>query len=208
MRDYPNGSEDGDAMDVALRVKRLLTSAGYRVVLLKKSADENVDYRRRVTRAERAGADLGVSIHTYTDDHRVFVQRVGLYREGVTTNGKTLRLTFQNADTAAKSQRYAQTIAAARSRHEQQTVTVTDNSFDGRAPIWEGNIPMISLIATRTPWVYNEFGTTTGGGSAPIGEAAAETYARGLAEGIRKARPNKCAQLGRSLPRRGNDRPS
>ncbi|MFT3899775.1 MAG: N-acetylmuramoyl-L-alanine amidase [Gordonia sp. (in: high G+C Gram-positive bacteria)] len=194
MRDYPNGAEDGDVMAVALLVQRALTKAGYRVVLLKKSAAENIDYRRRVTRAERAGADVGVSIHTYTGDHKVFVQRVGLYREGTGADGKPLRVTFRNAATAAKSQRYARAVAAARSRYENRRVVVADNNFNGRAPLWGGNIPMIALMAQHTPWVYNEFGTATGGGSIPIGDAAIATYARGLADGIRRALPNKCAR--------------
>ncbi len=192
MRDYSNGAEDGDAMAVSQRVESDLADAGYTVVLLKKSADESVTYRERVTRAEKAGADIGVSIHTYTDDHRVFVQRVGLYREGVGADGQPLRVEFTNEKTAAKSQKYGRAIAEARTKVEKVKVAVTDNSFAGRAPLWTGDIPMIALIAEDIPWVYNEFGIPGGGGSAPIGADGVETYANGVTAGIKSALPNLC----------------
>lgn len=192
MRDYSNGAEDRDTMAVSLKVKRSLESAGYKVVLLKKSVSESVTYRERVTRAEKAGADIGVSVHTYTDDHRVFPQRVGLYREGIGADGKPLRVVFQNAETARKSLTYSTAIAKARSIVEGQQVVVADNSFDGRAPLWSGNIPMIALISEKIPWAYNEFGIPGGGGSAPIGDAGIAAYADGLTKGIEAALPNNC----------------
>ena len=192
MRDYSNGAEDSDVMAVAEDVKSDLEAKGYTVVLLKKSVDENVNYRERVDRAEKAGADVGISIHTYTDDKRIFVQRVGLSRSGIGSDGQPLTVTYTNAQTAKKSQQLAGKMAAARSGVEGREVLVTDNSFDGRAPLWRGNIPMIALISEQVPWVYHEFGTPGGGGSAPIGQDGIATYAEGITAGVVAALPNKC----------------
>ncbi|MFM9378488.1 N-acetylmuramoyl-L-alanine amidase [Gordonia sp. VNK21] len=192
MRDYPNGAEDRDAVDVATAVKTDLEASGYKVVIVKPTAASDVTYRERVTRAEKAGADIGVSIHTYTNDHRIFVQRVGLYRSGTGADGAPHTVTFEDAAVAKKSQKYAAAIASARTGAEGREVSVTDNSFDGRAPLWGGNIPVISLISDKVPWVYSEFGTAAGGGSTPIGAAGVETYAQGLAAGIKDAVPNTC----------------
>lgn len=192
MRDYPNGAEDADSMAVSEQVQKALTKDGYTVVMVKKSVDDDVTYRERVTRAEQAGADIGVSIHTYTDDHRVFVQRTGLFREGPGPDGEQKRVEYTNAATAKKSQKYGAAIAKARTAVEGREVTVADNSFDGRAPLWSGNIPMIMLISEKVPWVYNEFGVPGGGGSAPIGDDGVATYADGVADGIKAALPNAC----------------
>lgn len=194
MRDYSNGAEDADVMAVAEQVKSDLEKGGYSVVLLKKSTSEDVTYRQRVDRAEAAGADVGISIHTYTDDHRVFVQRVGLFREGIGADGQSVRVSYTNAETAQKSQKLGKTMAKARSEVEGRTVSVTDNSFNGRAPLWSGNIPMIALISEQVPWVYHEFGVPGGGGSAPVGEEGIATYAAGVTKGVEAALPNPCSK--------------
>ncbi|MFT3899339.1 MAG: N-acetylmuramoyl-L-alanine amidase [Gordonia sp. (in: high G+C Gram-positive bacteria)] len=191
--DYPNGAEDGNVFAVAQRVAATLRGRGYRVVLLKTSVRESVSYRGRVTRAERAGAALGVSIHTSPGVNAVFPQRVGLYRSGAGPDGKPRRIVFTNAATAAASERYAQAMAAARSRAEGHRVAVRKNNFGGRAPLWAGNIPIISLLATNTPWAYNEFGPAGGaGGSIPVGPAALAAYARGISDGVVAALPRRC----------------
>lgn len=192
MRDYSNGAEDADVMAVAEVVKTNLEAKGYTVVLLKESVDENVSYRERVGRAEDAGADVGVSLHTYTNDHRIFVQRVGLSRSGIGADGQPVTVTFTNAETARKSQKLAGAMAAERTAVEGREVVVTDNSFDGRAPLWGGDIPMIALISEQVPWVYHEFGTPGGGGSAPIGQQGIATYAEGVTNGVVAALPNTC----------------
>ena len=189
MRDYSNGAEDQDVMAVSNNVKEQLEAEGYTVVLVKKSADENVDYRERVRRAEEANADVAISVHTYTDDHRVFPQRVGNYREGPGEDGQLKRVTFEDADLAARSQELSEKYAEGRSRVEGRQVDVVDNSFDGRAPLWGGNIPMISLISTKVPWVYHEFGTATGGGNVPIGPNGIATYTESLVAGTKAALP-------------------
>lgn len=190
--DYPNGAEDGDVFSVATQVASALRSSGYRVVFLKRSPLESVTYRQRVDRAEQARADIGISIHTSPGAHAVFVQRVGLHRQGPGADGATKRVTFADSATAARSQRYAAAIASARTRAEGTRVTMQDNDFGGRAPLWSGNIPMIALIATHTPWVYNEFGPNGTGGSIPMSSAALRDYASGIAAGVRAALPRHC----------------
>ncbi|GED97123.1 N-acetylmuramoyl-L-alanine amidase [Gordonia crocea] len=191
--DYPNGAEDGNAFAVARQVAATLRGRGYRVVFLKRSPAESVSYRERVARAERAGAAIGVSIHTSPGVNAVFPQRVGLYRGGVGADGRARRIVFTNPVTAAASQRYAAAVAASRSRAEGHRVTVRDNNFGGRAPLWAGNIPVISLIAVNTPWVYNEFGPAGGaGGSIPVSGRALSAYARGISTGIIAALPRTC----------------
>ncbi|GAB20413.1 hypothetical protein GOEFS_115_00530 [Gordonia effusa NBRC 100432] len=190
--DYPNGAEDADAYSVASQVATILRARGYRVVLLKRSLSESVSYRQRVDRAEKARAAIGISIHTSPGVNAVFPQRIGLYREGTGAGGTTRRVTFRTTGTAASSQRFAVIIAGARSRAEGHRVPVQDNDFGGRSPLWSGNIPIISLLAQNTPWVYNEFSPGEAGGSVAVAATALRTYARGIAEGISAALPRHC----------------
>ncbi|GEE00841.1 hypothetical protein nbrc107696_12870 [Gordonia spumicola] len=193
MRDYPNGAEDADVFAVATTAKRALERAGYTVVLLKKNTSESVTYRQRVDRAERAEADIGISIHTSPGEHSVFDQRLGGYREGTGADGQTLRVTFKNADLARKSGRLSSKFATARSQVEGRQVNVVQNNFGGRAPLWAGDLPMISLISQKVPWVYSEFGTVDGGGgSNPIGPTGRSLYARSIVAATKAAVPNTC----------------
>lgn len=194
MIDYPNGAEGANVMAVANNVKEALSNAGYTAVLLKNSVDESVSYRERVNRADQAGADLAVSIHTDINNASVFVQRVGLYREGTAAQGKHVRVEFTNGETAAKSERYGNVIAKKRSEVEGRTVSVVDNDFGGRAPLWSGNIPIIMLISENVPWVYNEFGLPGKGGSVPIGDEGIALYSESLTKGIEAALPNACTK--------------
>ncbi|GAA3022823.1 hypothetical protein GCM10010528_01150 [Gordonia defluvii] len=192
--DYPNGAEDGNVFAVAQQVAATLRGRGYRVVLLKRSPRESVSYRERVSRAEQAGAAIAVSIHTSPGVNAVFPQRVGLYRTGMGADGQPRRVVFTNPATAASSQRYAAAMAQARSKAEGHRVVVRDNDFGGRAPLWAGNIPVVSLLAVNTPWVYNEFGPAGGsGGSTPVPAAALSAYARGISDGVATALPRNCS---------------
>ncbi len=193
MRDYPNGAEDGDVFAVATIAKRGLEHAGYTVVMLKKSTAESVTYRERVNRAERAGADVGISIHTSPGEHSVFDQRLGGYREGTGADGTPLRVTFSNAAIAKQSGQMSTKFAAGRSRVEGRQVNVVQNNFGGRAPLWAGDLPMISLISQKVPWVYSEFGTSDGaGGANPIGSDNRNLYAKAIVAGVKAALPNRC----------------
>lgn len=190
--DYPNGAEDANAFTVAAQIAKALRAKGYGVVLLKRSTSENVSYRERVTRAERAGASIAVSIHTSPGVNAVFPQRVGLYREGPSADGTTKRVTFTNADVARRSQSYSMQIARERSHAQGTSVRVQDNDFGGRAPLWSGNIPIISLMSVRVPWVYNEFSAIGAGGSVAVAPTALRTYSAGLIAGITAALPIRC----------------
>ena len=195
MRDYPNGAEDGDVLSVANKVKTALDGQGYKVVLLKEKTTDNISYRDRIKKAEDAGAALAISIHTSVGAgaSQVFDQRVGAYREGDGADGSTKKVTFTNADLAAKSKAASEAVAKARTAAEGHDVPVTQNSFNGRAPLWEGNIPIISLISQKIPWVYNEFGVEGEGGSIKVSEANLDKYAKGLTEGLKAALPkDKC----------------
>ena len=187
--DYPNGAEGANVFEVATEVRELLQHNGYDVALLKHAVTEHVTYRQRVDRAVAAHARVAISIHTSPGANEVFVQRVGLYREGVGADGATLRITYRNEATAAASQRFGEAIARARTRTEGMPVMVTDNDFGSRAPLWTGNIPMIALMSDRVPWVYNEFGLDGAGGSTPLPSTWLSTYARGIADGVRTAIP-------------------
>ena len=187
--DYPNGAEDQDNFIVASIVQASIERRGYRVVLVKRQIDESVTYRERVRRAESAQAVIGVSIHTSPGVNSVFPQRVGLYREGVGADGHRLRVAFSNSIIASRSISYSSAIARARSEVQGVPVIVTDNDFAGRAPLWEGNIPIISLISDKIPWVYSEFSADGGGGSIALSRTALRTYADGLIKGIESAIP-------------------
>ncbi|WP_312809726.1 N-acetylmuramoyl-L-alanine amidase [Corynebacterium variabile] len=185
MADYPNGQEDVDALDIARAVRDRVEDAGVRVVLLKDSISDNVTYRERVDRAAAEDAVMGVSIHTTpgADAAEVYPQRVGGFRTGDGADGQSHKVTFGDAATAAESQRFSTMIAGARSVAELRGVPVTDLSFDGREGLWGGNLPVIALIAD-IPWVYNEFGSTTGGGAHGISAAEKARYVDGLSAGI------------------------
>lgn len=185
MADYPNGREDADALDIARAVKSRVEAAGFRAVLLKDSADDNVTYRQRVDRAAAEDAVMGVSIHTTpgADGSAVYPQRVGGFRAGGGTDGRPHTVTFGDAATAAESQRFSTVMAGARSVAELRGVPVTDLSFDGRPGLWGGTLPVISLIAD-IPWVYNEFGGAAGGGAHGITAAEKARYIDGLTAGL------------------------
>lgn len=185
MIDYPNEQEDVDAMDIARAVESRLVLAGVDSVLLKESVDDDVTYRERVDRASDAGAFVGVSVHTTPGgaNSAIFPQRQGGQRTGTGQDGQSATVTFDNPAVAQESQRMSGVVAGARSLLEGTQVSVHDNSFNGRDPLWEGDIPVISLIAD-TPWVYSEFGSATGGGAHGITDAEKARYINGLSAGL------------------------
>lgn len=187
MKDYPNGAEDKNVFEVATKVKTALEGKGYKVVLLKEKVDESINYRERINRAEKAGAKVAVSIHTTPGSagSEVFPQRLGGWRSPPGDPSK--KVEFKNAETAKASEKYSGIVATERGKVEGKTVPVKDNSFSGRAPLWDGNLPIISLLSEEVPWVYNEFGTDSGGGANPISPGDIDKYAKGLTAGIAAA---------------------
>jgi hypothetical protein len=149
----------------ALRIQRILRSAGYIVDLTKSSANENVGLLTRVRKAIRDHATIAVSLH-YTGGvpfgkpnahFGVTPQQVGRYRTNV-TNGDTIR--FTNRHVAAESQRDARIIQRARAAvGDRVDVAPLDQSFPkSRGLPAYGNISIVQVVDQRFPWIYNEDG--------------------------------------------------
>lgn len=153
MVESDNQPEGHDVWEVANQIKDDLSKDGYNVILTKKTEDDNVTFRQRAEVADNNHASLALSIHGdpgLPDPGEIFVQKVGLYR-GSGSN----KTTFKDADVAQKSQQYAQIFKQERESAGGGSVVIKDNSFDGRAGLEPGNIPMVQLFS-KTPWVYNE----------------------------------------------------
>ena len=187
--DYNNPGETPSVYAVALMAKTQLEQEGYEVVITKNAVDQSVFLRDRANIGNTANAALGVSIHTQGDRpfgtwQEIYVQKVGLYR-GPPDN----RHVFTDAALAEKSQSYAQAMKQERDAIEvvSGTTVIKDNSFDGRAGIEPGNIPLVQLWA-KVPWIYLEAGgnnTTTG-----LTEAERATYASAIVAGVKRAAPS------------------
>ena len=192
MSDYANGQELDDMWKMGEDMKDKLEEEGYEAVLLRGSKDENSTYRDKVDKAESSNVDMGVSLHTTPGANlsMIMTQTVGGFREGKGEDGSHKKVEFTAKETADKSQEYAEKIASVRSDIEPNPVSVKKEwSFDGREPLWAGNIPIISLIAEDTPWVYSEFGSDTGGGANGITDEELAVYTEGMIEGIKEALP-------------------
>jgi N-acetylmuramoyl-L-alanine amidase len=189
--DYPNGAEDEDAWQVSQKVKAGLEEKNYKVVLLKTSKDERVNFKERADRAKAAGAALAVSVHTTPPEgSAVFNQFNGGYREG--PNGK---MTFENDQTAQKSTQYSEAIARKRTEIEGHNVPVKQNTFDGRPGIASGNLAWVENLSPDVPWAYNEYSGSNGeGGAVPLTNEQKDAYAKGIIEGIVAANPSGGAQ--------------
>jgi hypothetical protein len=148
------GDEIGHVWNVAQIMKTKLEKAGYKVLLTKKSENDNVTFRDRANVADNNNAALALSIHGDAglgNPGEIYVQKVGLYR-GDGSN----KTTFDNQQVAKKSQEFGNIFKEQREQVSGKDVVVKDNSFDSRGIGMEsGNIPMIQLLS-KTPWVYNE----------------------------------------------------
>jgi N-acetylmuramoyl-L-alanine amidase len=153
MVESDNQPEGHDVWEVSNKIKNDLSGQGYNIILTKKTEDDNVTFRERAAVADDNKAVLALSIHgdpSLPDSGEIFVQKVGLYR-GSGSN-KTV---FNDDNVAKKSQDYAKVFKQEREKVEGGSVVIKDNSFDGRAGLEPGNIPMVQLFS-KTPWVYNE----------------------------------------------------
>jgi hypothetical protein len=185
-----NGGAPGERVTMwraALRIQKILRSAGYTADLTKSRATENVGLLERVREAINDHATIAVSLH-YTGGipfgeanahFGVTPQQVGRYRTNV-SNGDTIR--FTNARVAAESQRDARIIQRARAAAgDGVRVAPLDQSFPkSRGLPAYGNISIVQVIDQRFPWIYNEDGD--------IGFNF-HAYTTGIANGIKRAVP-------------------
>jgi N-acetylmuramoyl-L-alanine amidase len=185
-----NGGAPGERVTMwhaALRIQKILRSAGYTVDLTKSSVNENVGLLSRVREAINDHATIAISLH-YTDGipfgqanahFGVTPQQVGLYRTNI-TNGDTIR--FTNARVATESRRDAKIIQQARAAAgDGVDVAPLDESFPkSRGLPAYGNISIVQVVDQRFPWIYNEDGD--------IGFNFHD-YTRGIANGIELAVP-------------------
>jgi hypothetical protein len=185
-----NGGAPGELITMwraALRIRRILRSAGYAVDLTKSRANENVGLLERVRTAIEDHATIAVSLH-YTGGVRfgetnahfgVTPQQVGRYRTNI-TNGNTIR--FTNDRVAVESQRDARIIQRARAAAgDRVAVAPLDQSFPkSRGLPAYGNISIVQVVDQRFPWIYNEDGD--------IGFNFHD-YTTGIANGIKRAVP-------------------
>lgn len=194
--DYPNYPEIYEVFDVSSCVQQGLIRDGYRVTLTKTKPLADVSLAKRAAVANRAKADLAISVH---DDHSQSPEFEATYSQrGVEHGGSyhpmyrgagSHRTVFSNRAVARKSERAAAVIAAQRSVTQRRHVTVRENSFTGRSPLEPGNLAIVQLLAT-VPWVYNEMGAKTSGSTTKGMSISSETaYARGLLLGIEAAVP-------------------
>ena len=185
-----NGGAPGERVTMwqaALRIQKVLRSAGYIADLTKSSANENVGLLERVREAIDDHATIAVSLHysggiPFGDANAHFgvtPQQVGRYRTNI-SNGDTIR--FTNARVAAESQRDAKIIQRARAAAgDGVDVAPLDASFPkSRGLPAYGNISIVQVVDQRFPWIYNEDGD--------IGFNF-HSYTTGIANGIERAVP-------------------
>ena len=185
------------------------------MLLTKDRVLDSVSHAERAALANRAKADLALSVH---NDHGASARFQATYdQRGVPSadgrypvmyrgqgGGRTV---FDWPEVARQSQRAARIIAAERTRAQHRRVTVVQNSFDGRAPIEPGNLALVQLFS-EVPWVYNEMGARTGRDPRRAMTIRAERdYAAGLVAGVEAAvplaagRPTSSTSSDRSLTR-------
>jgi N-acetylmuramoyl-L-alanine amidase len=193
--DYENEPEMRDVFEVARLVARALRADGYRVVLTKTSVDQRRNLAQRAEIANRAHADLALSIHDQAGpdggigfdagNNIVYYQRVGDYRQ----NPSGRKIVFTDRRVAALSEKYARVFAAERRRVQGVPVRLQgDVGYDlGSRGLAPGNIWTVQLLS-HVPWIYNE----AGGNSAERSGLDAHdlrTYAAGLSAAVEKCVP-------------------
>lgn len=193
--DYENEPEMRDVFAVAELVRTQLEHAGYRVIMTKNAATDQVPLAQRAAIANAASANLALSIHDQAGssggigftagNNIVYDQSVGGYRE--TPTGK--RIVFTDQSIAALSAAYGRIFQAQRAAAQHATVRLQgDVGYDlGGRGLAPGNMWMVQLLAD-VPWVYNEAGGNSAG---MVGLNAADqaSYAAGLVAAVEQCVP-------------------
>ncbi len=208
--DYPVDYENEEVFYAALKMKEALVKLGYQVTLtkgddidpkdvkdvndprVKKGAEISATLRSRAEVANKANADLALSIH---DDHtqsydwaEIFTQKTEkfggktLYRQAADGSN---RHEFKDDKVAELSQKYGKIFVDERKKAEGREVQNADANFAGRAPITPGTIPLVMLFA-KVPWVYNEVGGGVGHG---LTKDQLDKYTTGMIEAVKKSKP-------------------
>jgi hypothetical protein len=193
-----NSPEREQMLDVANRIKALLEADGYNVILSRTTNTERKNLWEKGQAAEDAKANIAVSLHSTPpanySDWMIAGQKVGNYR----TDG-SLKRTFDNEETATKSQEYAEKFKTARETAEGRTGMIIDHNYGGsfgqdRGLSTYGNIAIVALQAQSVPWVYNEIPQDAGNGS--VSESMLEAYAQGIYNGIKSSVPLSSSSSG------------
>lgn len=193
--DYENEPEMRDVFDVATIVKQKLVAAGYRVIMTKPTVYSPASLGLRPDIANRAHADLALSIHDQAGSNggisfdqgnsNVYYQSVGTYRE--TPSGK--KVYFTDAHVAALSKRYGEIFQQQRARAQGRPITLLGNTgYDlGSRGLPGGDIWIVQLLS-HVPWIYNEAGGNSAGMSG-LDQADKQTYADGLVASVEACLP-------------------
>ncbi|HEY9291732.1 MAG TPA: N-acetylmuramoyl-L-alanine amidase [Microlunatus sp.] len=194
--DYPNDPEMDEVYEVSACVADGLRDRGYRVIMTKHSADDTVSLAQRAKIANRADADLAISVH---NDHSqrpsfqaVYSQR-GLKHDGrygpMWRGSDANRTVFDHLQVARRSARYAKIISEQRAIAQRRPVAIAEENFTGRSGLEPGNLAMVQLLAD-VPWVYNEAGALTAGSTTHrMAMTEQARYAEGLLDGVVAAIP-------------------
>lgn len=193
--DYENEPEMRDVDAVALLVRDQLVAAGYRVILTKPTLDTPTTLLQRAQVANRAHADLALSIHDQAGSNGgigftagnniVYYQSVGNYR----VNSAGRRITFTDAAVAARSRRYGTIFQRERAKAQGTSVTLLgDTGYDlGSRGLPAGDIWIVQLLA-HVPWIYNEAGGNSAG-QVGLDAADRQRYADGLVAAVEACLP-------------------
>ncbi|SDT03964.1 N-acetylmuramoyl-L-alanine amidase [Microlunatus soli] len=206
--DYPNAPEMHEVYEVSTCVADGLRDLGYRVIMTKKDADDTVGLAERARIANKAKADLAISVHNDHGQNPAFqavysqrgIRHGDRYRPMWRGSGSN-RTVFDHPAVARASARYARVIARERGAVLAAEVDVAEENFSGRAGLEPGNLALVQLLA-EVPWVYNEAGALTGGSTTRRMTRAAQTaYAEGLLQGVVSAVPGPDAGTEPASPR-------
>ena len=170
---------------IALQLKRLLTQAGYRVVMTKQSERELVTNRRRAEIANASGAAIMVRLHCDTGSGRGF--RV-YYPDRAGLHGKTVG---PSAAVCAASRRAALAMRAGLAAKLRGSLVDNGIATDRQTAVGKKQGALTGSIYSKVPAVTIEMCFLSHSGDAKFIKSAAgqRMLAAGLAEGIRRYVP-------------------